>query len=90
MPDRPQKITFAEMRESGVRGPDLLRGLPQQHSIAISGDRWPGRAALLLSCCRRLLARSDRELNCGFDPLDGPPVRAQIRAALPATSISGA
>ena len=38
----PKKITFAEMRESGVRG--LLvycadyRG---SHSIAVSADRWP-------------------------------------------------
>jgi hypothetical protein len=35
MPNRPQKITFAEMRDSGVRG------LPQQHSIAVSRERSP-------------------------------------------------
>jgi hypothetical protein len=42
MPDRPQKITFAEMRESGVRG--LLVYCSDyrcSHSIAISGDHWP-------------------------------------------------
>ena len=41
MPDRPQKISFAEMRE-------MVRGLliycadyRCSHSIAISGDAWP-------------------------------------------------
>jgi hypothetical protein len=39
---RPQKISFAEMREQGVRGiliycADYLCS----HSVAISGDRWP-------------------------------------------------
>jgi hypothetical protein len=43
MPARPQKITFAEMRASGVRG--LLIYCSDYHCshwIAISGDRWPG------------------------------------------------
>jgi hypothetical protein len=42
MPDRPQKITFAQMRQSGVRG--LLIYCTDyrcSHSIAISGDAWP-------------------------------------------------
>jgi hypothetical protein len=42
MSDRPQKITFAEMREMGVRG--LLIYCADyrcSHSIAISGDGWP-------------------------------------------------
>ena len=42
MPDRPQKITFAEMRDMGVRG--LLIYCADyrcSHSIAISADRWP-------------------------------------------------
>jgi hypothetical protein len=41
MSDRSQKITFAEMREMGVRG--LLIYCADyrcSHSIAISGDRW--------------------------------------------------
>ena len=41
MSDRPQKITFAEMREMGVRG--LLIYCADyrcSHSIAISADRW--------------------------------------------------
>jgi hypothetical protein len=39
--ERPQKITFAEMRSSGVRG--LLVYCADyrcSHHIAISGDRW--------------------------------------------------
>jgi hypothetical protein len=42
MPDRPQKITFAEVREMGVRG--LLvycADFRCSHSIAISADDWP-------------------------------------------------
>jgi hypothetical protein len=42
MPDRPQKITFAEMRDMGVRG--LLIYCADcrcSHSIAISADGWP-------------------------------------------------
>jgi len=39
---RPQKITFAEMRVSGVR--ELLiycQDYKCSHSLAISGDAWP-------------------------------------------------
>jgi hypothetical protein len=42
MSDRPQKITFAEMRDMGVRG--LLVYCADyrcSHSIAISADPWP-------------------------------------------------
>ena len=45
--DRPQKITFGEMREMGVRG--LLIYCADyrcSHSIAISGDSWPDDARL--------------------------------------------
>ena len=47
MPDRSQKITFAEMRESGIHG--LLVYCADyrcSHSIAISGDAWPDDARL--------------------------------------------
>jgi hypothetical protein len=40
--DRPIKITFAEMREAGVRG--LLvycQDYKCSHSLSISGDQWP-------------------------------------------------
>jgi hypothetical protein len=42
MPDRPVKITFAQMRNSGVRG--LLVYCSDyrcSHSLAINGDAWP-------------------------------------------------
>jgi hypothetical protein len=42
MPDCPQKITFAEMRDMGVRG--LLvycSDYKCSHLITMSGDRWP-------------------------------------------------
>ena len=42
MPDRPTNITFAQMRDMGVRG--LLVYCADyrcSHSIAISGDDWP-------------------------------------------------
>jgi hypothetical protein len=44
---RPQKITFAEMREQGVRG--LLIYCADyrcSHASAISGDRWPDHVRL--------------------------------------------
>jgi hypothetical protein len=45
--DRPEKITFAEMRDMGVRG--LLIYCSDyhcSHSIALSADRWPDEAKL--------------------------------------------
>ena len=45
--DRPQKITFADMRAQGVHG--LLVYCADyrcSHSIAISGDRWPDELRL--------------------------------------------
>jgi hypothetical protein len=41
MPDRPQKITFAEMRESGVLASWSIVDNRCSHSITISGDGWP-------------------------------------------------
>jgi hypothetical protein len=39
---RPTKITFVEMRESGVRGlPIYCADYRCSRSLAISGDRWP-------------------------------------------------
>ena len=40
--DRPQKITFAEMRDMGVRGILVYcADYRCNHLIAVSGDRWP-------------------------------------------------
>jgi hypothetical protein len=47
MMNRPQKITFAEMRDSGTRG--LLvycQNYQCSHSIAISADPWPDQVRL--------------------------------------------
>ena len=44
MTERSQKITFAEMREMGVRG--LLVYCPDYHSIAINGYCWPDAVRL--------------------------------------------
>jgi hypothetical protein len=42
MTDRPQKITLAEMRSSGVRGVLVYcADCRCSHHVAISGDRWP-------------------------------------------------
>jgi hypothetical protein len=42
MPDRPQKITFAEMRDMGVRGILVYCANYQcSHSTAVSADEWP-------------------------------------------------
>jgi hypothetical protein len=45
--DRPRKITFAEMRESGVRAILIYcADYHCSHSIAISADRWPDHVRL--------------------------------------------
>ena len=42
MSDRPQKITFAEMREMGVRGVLVYcADYRCSHSIAVNADQWP-------------------------------------------------
>jgi hypothetical protein len=47
MLNRPQKITLAEMRASGVRGLLIFcSDYRCSHSIAISGDQWPDEVRL--------------------------------------------
>ena len=42
MPDRPQKLTFADMRDMGVRGLLIYcSDYKCSHLITMSGDRWP-------------------------------------------------
>ena len=42
MPDRPQKTTFADMRDVGVRGLLIYcSDYKCSHLITMSGDRWP-------------------------------------------------
>ena len=45
MPDRPQKITFADMRATGVRGLLVYR-LQVQPPGHAERDRWPGEMRL--------------------------------------------
>ena len=62
--DRPQKITFGEMREMGVRG--LLIYCADyrcSHSIAISGDAWPDDARLS-DIEERFTCRGLRQARC--------------------------
>jgi hypothetical protein len=41
MPDRPQKITFAEMRDMGVRGVLIYcADYRCSHSVAVMADQW--------------------------------------------------
>jgi hypothetical protein len=49
--DHPEKITFGEMRSSGVRGVLIYCGdYHCSHSIAISADRWPDRIRFVFGC----------------------------------------
>jgi hypothetical protein len=42
MPDRPQKITFADMRDMGVHGLLIYcSDYKCSHLVTMSGDRWP-------------------------------------------------
>lgn len=42
MPTRPEKITFADMRQQGVRGVLVYcQDFRCSHSVAINADRWP-------------------------------------------------
>jgi hypothetical protein len=68
MSDRPQKITFAEIREMGVRG--LLVYCADyccSHSIAISGDAWPDDARLS-EIEERFTCRVCGKRRCRFAP----------------------
>ncbi|SRR5579871_455762 len=47
MPDRPQKITFADMRDMGVRGRVIYcSDYKCSHLITRSGDHWPDHMRL--------------------------------------------
>ena len=47
MPDRPQKITFADMRDMGVRGVLIYcSDYKCSHLVTMGGDRWPDEMRL--------------------------------------------
>jgi hypothetical protein len=54
MPDRPQKITFAEMRDMGVRGMVIYWLRTHQTNI----DRYESRVILSGSLCRSAFPKS--------------------------------
>jgi hypothetical protein len=69
---RPQKITFAEMRDSGVRGMLVYcQNYQCGHSTAISGDRWPDDVRLsvipLLLLCRTIRKKPAPHLDSGVE-----------------------
>ena len=76
---RPQKITFAEMRASGVRGPLIYcSDYHCSHWTAISGDRWPDEIRL-----------SDLEprFTCQACGRHGADVRPTINSTTPSVAM---
>ena len=81
---RPQKITFAEMRDMGVRGLLVFYADYQcSHSIAISGDPWPDDLRLsdieerfICRACGRRGARRAAGLQTGITPAGGMGYRS--------------
>jgi hypothetical protein len=69
---RPQKVTLAEMRDTGVRGILVYcADFRCSHSIAISGDRWPDELRLsdleprfTCSACGKRGADVRPDFNC--------------------------
>jgi len=73
MTEQPQKITFGEMRESGVRGVLIYcADYRCSHSNAISADQWPDDI--------RLSDIEDRFVctACGCRPGSAGPTRQQV------------
>jgi hypothetical protein len=55
MVERPVKITFAEMRDSGVRGIVVYcSDYRCSHSMALMADHWPGRSRPALAIWFRI------------------------------------
>ena len=79
--DRPQQITFGEMREMGVRG--LLIYCADyrcSHSIAISGDAWPDDARL---------SDIEERFTCRVCGKRGADVRPDFNGGKTATAMMG-
>jgi hypothetical protein len=75
MPDRPQKITFADMCEMSMGASGLLIYCSDyrcSHSQAISGDQWPEDVRLSDLESRGLLGlRQARRRRTGFGRASG-------------------
>jgi hypothetical protein len=66
MSARPQKITFAEMRSSGVRGVLIYcADYRCSHHVAINSDRWPDDERLV----RLVPLGNEVERRLGLRPL---------------------
>ena len=83
MPDRPQKITFADMRDMGVRGLLIYcSDYKCSHLITMSGDRWPDDMRLsdleprfICSACGKRGADVRPDFNWPVAVKDGPSLR---------------
>jgi hypothetical protein len=65
---RPQKITFGEMRESGVRGILIYcADYHCSHSIAISGDDWPDHVRLSDMRARQTAVPDFQRVGLNYD-----------------------
>ena len=79
MSDRPQKITFAQMRNSGVRGILIYcADYHCSHSIAVSGDAWPDELPLsnveprfVCKACGHMGADVRPDFNWNKEPAGG-------------------
>jgi len=81
MTDRPQKITFAEMRDMGVRGVLVYcADYHCSHSLALNADRWPDELRLS-DIGPRFVCR-----GCGRRGADVRPDFNWKRSAVPASS----
>jgi hypothetical protein len=84
MPDRPTKITFADMRDMGVHGLLIYcSDYKCSHLVTISGDRWPDDLRLsdiegrfVCSACGKRGAHVRPDFNCApvGRPYDGSRV----------------
>jgi hypothetical protein len=89
MPDRPQKITVADMRDMGVRGPLIYcSDYKCRHLVTMSGDRWPDNMRLSDLEPRFICSASGkrgadvRRSDCkNLQPLSEAPVASSILLA---------
>jgi hypothetical protein len=70
--DRPQKITFGEMRDMGVRGVLVYcADYYCSHSVALSADRWPDdiESRFVCKACGRRGADVRPDFNWDWKPV---------------------
>jgi hypothetical protein len=85
MPDRPQKITFADMRDMGVHGLLIYcSDYKCSHLVTMSGDRWPDDVRLsdleprfICSACGKRSADVRPDFNWNRKPAPAMGYRCQ-------------